>query len=109
MNADYINGQPKHGTLHVGVTSARLQRVSQHREGVRDGFNRQYGVKRLVWYELHEGIEAAIHREKRLKTYRREWKINLIERDNPDWNDLFPQFFKGAGPLAQLQPPEPSI
>lgn len=99
----------KHGTLYIGVTSALLSRVSQHREGTRDGFTKQYGVRRLVWFELHDGIEAAIHREKRLKKFKREWKINLIERDNPNWDDLFPQFFVEEGPLSHLQPREQSM
>jgi putative endonuclease len=73
-----------------------------------DGFTRRYGVKRLVWCERHDGIEAAIHREKRLKKFNRQWKINLIERDNPNWDDLYPQFFREEGPLSHLQPPEAS-
>jgi putative endonuclease len=109
LNAVYIMASRKHGTLYIGVTSELLNRAAQHREGLRDGFTKQHGIKRLVWYELHDGIEAAIHREKRLKKYKREWKINLIERDNPDWNDLFPQFFVEGGALAHLQPPEPHL
>ena len=109
MNAVYIMASRKHGTLYVGVTSDLLSRAVQHREGVMDGFTREYGVKRLVWYELHDGIEAAIHREKRLKKYKRERTINLIERDNPDWDDLFPQFFNEDGPLTHLQPRERSM
>lgn len=66
-------------------------------------------VKRLVWFETHDGIEAAIRREKRLKKYKREWKINLIEQDNPDWDDLFPQFFLADGPPSALQPREPPM
>lgn len=109
LNAVYIMASRKHGTLYVGVTSELLSRAAQHREGVIEGFTAQYGVKRLVWYGWHDGIEAAIHREKRLKKHRRDWKINLIERDNPNWDDLFPQFFVEQGPLSHLQPPEPSI
>jgi len=109
LNAVYILASRKHGTLYVGVTSDLLNRVTQHREGVHDGFTKQHSVKRLVWYELHDGIEAAIHREKRLKKYKREWKINLIEHDNPDWDDLFPQFFVEDGPLSHLQPRERSL
>lgn len=109
LNAVYIMASRKHGTLYVGVTSELLSRVTQHREGVFDGFTKRYDVKRLVWIEWHDSIEAAIHREKRLKKYKREWKINLIERDNPDWNDLFPQFFAETGPLAHLQPREESM
>ena len=79
----------KHGTLYTGVTSNLRQRIWQHREGVIDGFTKTYGLKRLVWYEHHESVIAAIRREKSLKKYRRDWKINLIERDNPHWNDLY--------------------
>ena len=109
LNAVYIMASRKHGTLYVGVTSELLNRVAQHREELKTGFTAQYGVKRLVWYEWCDGIEAAIHREKRLKKYKREWKINLIERDNPNWDDLLPQFFVEQGPLSHLQPPEPSM
>jgi putative endonuclease len=99
----------RHGTLYIGVTSELLRRVGQHREGVHGGFTKHYGVKRLVWIEWHDSIEAAIHREKRLKKYKREWKINLIERENPDWIDLYPQFFVEEGPLSHLQEPPPSM
>jgi len=109
VNAVYMMASRKHGTLYIGVTSALLTRVSQHREGVFEGFTKRYGVKRLVWVEWHDGIEAAIHREKRLKEYPRQWKINLIERENPDWLDLFPGFFRADGPLAHLQEPVPSM
>ena len=106
LSAVYMMASRKYGTLYIGVTSGLLNRVVQHREGVMDGFTKQYGVKRLVWYETHDSIEVAIHREKRLKKYKREWKINLIERDNPNWDDLFPQFFVEEGPLSHLQPRE---
>jgi putative endonuclease len=96
----------KHGTLYVGVTSDLLKRVAEHREGLIEGFTARYGVKRLVWFERHEGIVEAIQREKSLKKYRRAWKVNLIERDNPDWDDLFPKLFVETGPLAHLQPRE---
>ena len=88
--AVYILASRKHGTLYIGVTGALIQRISEHREGVRPGFTSRYGVKRLVWYERHHGIVTAIQREKSLKKYPRQWKINLIERDNPNWDDLFP-------------------
>ena len=99
----------RYGTLYVGVTSELLNRVVQHREEDMDGFTKRYGVKRLVRYEWHDGIKAAIHREKRLKKYKREWKINLIERDNPNWDDLFPQFLREVGPPAHLRAPEKSM
>ena len=77
------------GTLYIGVTSNLVQRVWQHREGVVDGFTHQYCLKQLVWYELCESMESAIAREKSLKRWRREWKIELIEKMNPDWRDLW--------------------
>ncbi|MGH6890307.1 MAG: GIY-YIG nuclease family protein [Rhizomicrobium sp.] len=79
----------KHGALYIGVTSNLVLRASQHREGVIEGFTKKYGLKRLVWYEHHDSMIAAIRREKSLKKYRRDWKINLIERENPHWSDLF--------------------
>ena len=109
MNAVYIMASRKHGTLYVGVTSELLNRVAQHREGLTPGFTRRYGVKRLVWYETHDDITEAIQRETSIKRYKREWKLNLIERDNPNWDDLFPQFFIEDGPLAHLQPREPHM
>ncbi len=96
----------QHGTLYIGVTSDLLLRVSQHREGTLGGFTARYGVKRLVWFERHEDIASAIRREKSLKKYKREWKVNLIERENPKWEDLYPPFFVEDGPLSHLQPPE---
>jgi putative endonuclease len=108
VNAVYIVASRRHGTLYVGVTSDLLNRIAQHREGMIEGFTKRYGVRRLVWFEQHDGIVAAIQREKSIKKYRREWKINLIERDNPHWDDLYPQFFIVAGPLSHLQPREPN-
>ena len=88
--AVYMMASRKHGTIYIGVTSQLPGRACQHREGRGKGFTARYGVDRLVWYESHETIVGAIHREKQLKKYKREWKINLIERNNPDWADLFP-------------------
>jgi putative endonuclease len=92
----------KHGTLYIGVTSELIKRVVDHREGLKEGFTKLYDVKRLVWFERHENIALAIQRETSLKRYRREWKINLIERDNPNWDDLFPALLREEGPLSHL-------
>jgi putative endonuclease len=86
----YILASHRHGTLYVGVTSELPVRIAQHREGTIEGFKKQHGVKRLVWYEQHDVITFAIQREKAIK---REWKINLIERENPEWEDLYPRLF----------------
>jgi putative endonuclease len=84
----YILASGRHGTLYVGVTSDLMGRLHQHRTGATPGFTSQYGVHRLVHFEVAETMEAAIAREKQLKTWRREWKTNLIERENPFWEDL---------------------
>jgi putative endonuclease len=84
----YILASRKQGTLYIGVTSDLPKRVYEHRIGAVRGFTRRYGVKRLVYVETFEDIEAAIAREKRMKEWQRNWKVQLIERDNPDWNDL---------------------
>jgi putative endonuclease len=81
-----------HGTLYVGVTSNLLGRVWQHREEVTRGFTKRYGVKRLVWFEVHETMESAIGREKTIKRWARQWKIEMIERENARWRDLAEDF-----------------
>ena len=86
----YILASGLGGTLYIGVTSQPAYRVSLHREGVGSGFTARYGVKRLVYYEHHSDIRSAIAREKRLKKWPRRWKIDLIEKYNPNWTDLFP-------------------
>ena len=86
----YILASRRHGTLYIGVTSDLIARIVSHRDGVLEGFTKRYGVTRLVWYEPHDSIIEAIRREKQLKKYKRDWKINLIERENPEWLDLFP-------------------
>lgn len=88
--AVYIMSNRPYGTLYVGVTSALARRVWEHREGVYRGFTRTYGLKRLVWYEPHDEMTTAIQREKSIKRWPRDWKINLIERGNPRWEDLYP-------------------
>ncbi len=85
----YILASRKHGTVYIGVTSDLLKRVSEHRAGIRSGFATKHKVHRLVYYEAFADAAAAIQREKAMKKWKREWKINLIERSNPDWSDLF--------------------
>lgn len=89
-NAAYMLASGKHGTLYVGVASDLIRRIQQHREGERPGFTSRYGVKRLVWFQRCFTVVEAIALEKRLKMYKRDWKIALIEQDNPNWDDLFP-------------------
>ena len=87
--AVYIMASERNGTLYVGVTSDRVKRSWQHREGLGDGFTKQYGCKLLVWYELHATMEQAITREKQLKGGSRKRKLALIEAANPQWHDRF--------------------
>lgn len=87
--AVYILASAKKCTLYIGVTSYLTKRVHQHREHVAEGFTKRYGVDKLVYYEMHETMESAIHREKRLKKYSRAAKIKLIEATNPEWQDLW--------------------
>ncbi len=84
----YILASKRNGTLYIGVTNNLARRVWEHREGLVSGFTRTYGVKMLVYYEVFDDINAAIHRETRLKKYKREWKINLIQQNNVEWRDL---------------------
>ena len=85
----YLLASERNGTLYVGVTSNLAQRIWQHKTGAVDGFTRKYGVAQLVWYEIHENMESAILREKRIKEWKRSWKLDLIESMNPHWNDLY--------------------
>lgn len=85
----YILTSKKRGTLYIGVTSNLVKRVYEHRESVVKGFTKKYHVIHLVYFESCDDPNTAIAREKQLKNWRREWKIQLIERDNPDWNDLY--------------------
>lgn len=85
----YILSSSRYGTLYTGVTSDLVRRVWKHRQGSVDGFSKQYGVKQLVWYEVHDEIYQAITREKQIKAWKRTWKINMIHAFNPQWRDLY--------------------
>jgi len=85
----YILASQRNGTLYIGVTSDIYGRMAEHKQGLFDGFTKKYGVKLLVYYEMHETMDGAILREKRLKEWQRTWKLRLIESVNPEWDDLF--------------------
>jgi putative endonuclease len=87
--AVYILASKRNGTLYVGVTSDLKKRVWEHINDLVEGFTNRYGVHRLVYYELHGEIVSAIRREKQIKKWNRSWKLELIERQNPDWRDLW--------------------
>ena len=86
----YILASRRNGTLYVGVTSDLIKRVSEHKNDLIEGFTKRYGVHMLVWFETHETMLSAIAREKAIKEWKRRWKLELIERSNPGWGDLYP-------------------
>ena len=88
--AVYILASERNGTLYTGVTSNLVQRTWQHKQSTAEGFTSRYGIHQLVWYELHDNMEAAILRETQIKKWNRAWRIRLIEESNPYWNDLYP-------------------
>jgi len=90
----YIVASKRYGTLYVGVTSDLIKRISEHRESIVDGFTKRHGVHRLVWFEAHESILEAVIREKRIKGWHRDWKVNLIQSSNPQWIDLYPSILR---------------
>ena len=85
----YILASKRNGTLYVGVTSDLVKRISEHRQKIIFGFTAKYNVTQLVYYEVFTNIEAAILREKVIKKWKRDWKLALIEKNNPTWKDLF--------------------
>jgi putative endonuclease len=85
----YMLASGRYGTLYLGVTSDLIKRVWQHREGFAEGFTKEHGVTKLVWFEAHTDAISAITREKQLKKWNREWKIKLIQQENPLWRDLY--------------------
>ena len=97
----YILASKPNGVLYTGVTSSLHDRVAIHKQDLIDGFTKKYGVHRLVYYEMHDMMEAAILRETRIKKWRRAWKVRLIQQMNPQWIDLFDEttgaFLNGPG------------
>ncbi len=87
--AVYILASKRNGTLYIGVTSDLTMRAWEHKNDLVEGFTKRYRVHRLVYYELHEDMESAITREKQIKKWNRAWKLELIEKENPDWRDLW--------------------
>jgi len=87
--AVYLLASKRNGTLYIGVTSDLVKRVWEHKNDIFEGFTKRYNVHNLVWYEIHENMESAIVREKRLKGWKRKWKLELIEKNNPEWKDLY--------------------
>ena len=90
----YIMASRRNGTLYIGVTNNLIKRVYEHKNDLVEGFTKKYGVHRLVYYEQSEDVQSAIEREKRLKAWKRRWKLRLIEEMNPEWNDLYDKLVK---------------
>ena len=93
----YILASKRNGTLYIGVTSNLLKRVDQHKNNLAEGFTAKYGVHQLMYYQRYRNVNDAIKREKQMKKWNRKWKIELIEKANPEWLDLFDGLVK-AGP-----------
>jgi len=87
----YIMSSKKNGTIYIGITSDLIKRVYEHKNDLTEGFTKKYQVHNLVYYEIVQDIESAIKREKQLKKWDRKWKLELIEKNNPEWNDLYNQ------------------
>lgn len=90
----YIMASGRNGTLYTGKTNALPKRAWEHKNGAADGFTKKYGVKNLVYYEVHNDLSEAFKREKLIKRWRRKWKLELIEKDNPEWKDLYEEICK---------------
>ena len=86
----YILASKGNGTLYIGVTSNLIKRVHEQKTNAVKGFTQQYSVHALVWYEMHETMQTALSKEKTLKNWKRAWKLDLIEKENPEWRDLYP-------------------
>ena len=92
----YLMANEPYGTLYVGITNDLARRVWEHREGMVEGFTKAFGLKRLVWFEEHGNAYEAITREKRIKRWHRDWKVNLVQSGNPQWRDLYPEILGGS-------------
>ena len=85
----YLMASARNGTLYAGVTNNLIRRVYEHKQGLTGGFTSRYAVHHLVWFESTSSVEAAIHREKQVKNWKRQWKVAMIEKSNPTWMDLY--------------------
>ena len=89
----YIVTNRRNGTLYTGVTSDLVKRIWEHKNKVVDGFTKQYSLNLLVWYEVHETMESAILKEKAMKNWKRQWKLEAVEEKNPNWVDLYDEIY----------------
>ena len=91
----YVLASQRNGTLYVGITSNLIKRIWEHKNKAIEGFTQKYNVDKLVYFEQYRDLENAIKREKRLKKYNRQWKLELIEKENPEWRDLYNELVSG--------------
>ena len=98
----YILASKRNGTLYVGVTADLLRRMDEHKNKLVDSFTKKYAIDKLVYYEIFEDINDAIKREKCIKTWHRAWKLNLIEKSNSEWEDLYDKILQSVDPFAAL-------
>jgi putative endonuclease len=103
----YMLASRRNGTLYTGVTNALMRRTFEHMNDLVDGFTKKYGVHRLVWFETYANIDVAIAREKQIKGWNRAWKIKLMEKSNPGWNDLYRRMIVECQPVHT--PGSPSL
>ncbi len=99
----YIMASRRNGTLYIGVTSDLVRRVWEHRNDVVAGFTRQYGCKLLVWFQAFDSLDAARQRELQMKEWRRAWKLEAIEKQNPNWQDLYESLLISVEPVASAE------
>ena len=85
----YILASKRNGTLYIGVTSNLIKRIYEHKNNLIEGFTKKYNIHNLIYYEITKGVNSEIAREKQLKRWKRNWKIELIEKNNPEWKDLY--------------------
>ena len=100
----YLLARASHSTFYTGVTSDLVKRIEEHRSGSTGGFTAKWGIKRLVWFEMHDTMEAAIKREKAIKRWPRQWKYDLIAERNSGWRDLAEDFGFEPLPLGRQAP-----
>src|SRR3989338_11409636 len=97
----YILANKRNGTLYIGITNNLIKRVYEHKNNLADGFTKKYKVHKLVYYEQSDDVNAAIAREKAMKKWYRQWKIDLIEETNPQWRDLYEELINGSPPACR--------
>ena len=106
MHFVYIMASGRNGTLYTGVTNDLIRRVYEHKQCLVDGFTKTYGVKTLVYFETFEEAYRAIQREKNIKHWKRSWKVALIEKQNPNWRDLYPGLVSRQMDARAVAPPK---